>query len=154
MALKGRIARFWSPFNIHSSLQKIEHRAVNMPPVAPLGNVSAAELCLVRFESYCFGRSLQVTGCGGHVMNRRRLAMVRDPNVFSMSNLRDVTARIVSAFFYTPPHSPRCASAEEVVGENNVNNNNTSRTNMGTWRICHENTELICPNIRICGMAH
>lgn len=43
--------------------------------------------------------------------------MVRDPNIFSMSNIRDVTARMVSAFFYASPHSPQCARIDPVVSD-------------------------------------
>lgn len=34
-----------------------------------------------------------------------------------MGNLRDVVDRIVSGFFYTPPHSPPCARGTNVVSE-------------------------------------
>lgn len=47
-------------------------------------------------------------------MNALTLAMERDPKVFSMSNMRDVKDRIVSAFFYTAPHSPACARRDTV----------------------------------------
>lgn len=52
-------------------------------------------------------------------MNALTLAMERDPKVFSMSNMRDVKDRIVSAFFYTAPHSPACARRDTVVREKN-----------------------------------
>lgn len=52
-------------------------------------------------------------------MNPKKRAMLRDPKIFSMSSIRDVTARMVSAFFYSSPHSPPCARKDSVVSDGN-----------------------------------
>lgn len=41
--------------------------------------------------------------------------MLKDPGVFSMTNLRGVVDRLVSGFFYSKPHSPLCAREDVVV---------------------------------------
>lgn len=48
-------------------------------------------------------------------MGSKELAILQDPTVFSMTNLRGVVDRLVSGFFYTKPHSPRCAREGIVV---------------------------------------
>eukprot|EP00903_Cladosiphon_okamuranus_P018398 g16922.t1 len=55
-----------------------------------------------------------VHGCAGHNMGLKALDILEDPAVFSMTNLRGVVDRLVSGFFYTKPHSPKCAR-EDVV---------------------------------------
>lgn len=56
----------------------------------------------------------EVEGCTGHFMPGGAKDKLKDPSVFSMSNLRDVVDRLVSGFFYTDPHSPPCAHGENV----------------------------------------
>lgn len=59
-----------------------------------------------------------------HAVTRRRSSIIASLNyvlmayffqVFSMSNLRDVSDRLISGFFYTAPHSPMCARQQNVV---------------------------------------
>lgn len=57
----------------------------------------------------------QVVGCTAHSMNFRTRKELQNPGVFSMANVRDITDRIVSGFFYSSPHSPPCARNEDVV---------------------------------------
>lgn len=61
--------------------------------------------------------AMQVTGCSGHNVDSEKKAMLRDPKTFSMSNIRDVTTRMVSGFFYASPHSPTCARNDKVVSD-------------------------------------
>lgn len=48
-------------------------------------------------------------------MHLEGMVKLKDPAVFSMSNLRHVVDRMVSGFFYTNPHSPHCAQEDTVV---------------------------------------
>lgn len=59
----------------------------------------------------------KVVGCVGHRVDLPRKNMLRNPSIFSMSNLRDVVDRMVSGFFYEAPHSPTCAREDEVVSK-------------------------------------
>eukprot|EP00903_Cladosiphon_okamuranus_P008206 g7901.t1 len=59
-----------------------------------------------------------VNGCTSHYMGLKALDTLKDPAVFSMTNLRGVVDRLVSGFFYTKPHSPSCAHADNVDYEN------------------------------------
>lgn len=62
----------------------------------------------------------KVVGCAGHNVGPIERAVLQNPAVFSMANIRDVADRIVSGFFYTFPHSPACARQEDVVRQNFV----------------------------------
>ncbi|CAN0194624.1 unnamed protein product [Pylaiella littoralis] len=55
-----------------------------------------------------------VVGCTGHHMGDKKLAELKDANVFSMTSVRGVVDRMVSGFFYAAPHSPGCAHKEVV----------------------------------------
>ncbi|CAM9476606.1 unnamed protein product, partial [Hapterophycus canaliculatus] len=57
----------------------------------------------------------RVIGCTDHLMGSKEIARLNSPTVFSMSNLRGVTDRMISGFFYTSPHSPKCARIDNVV---------------------------------------
>ena len=70
---------------------------------------------ILRYYVDTFSCCGQVVGCAGHGMGHEAKASLREPSVFSMSNLRDVVDRLVSGFFYTAPHSPECARRETVV---------------------------------------
>lgn len=48
-------------------------------------------------------------------MGPERKGTMQNSKVFSMSSVRDVTARLVSGFFYAAPHSPECARNKNVV---------------------------------------
>ncbi|CAM9825383.1 unnamed protein product [Ascophyllum nodosum] len=72
-------------------------------PGSPRGSCPAHDL-------YC----PQVTGCIAHNMRDVEKEDLLSPDVFSMANVRDVTDRIISGFFYSAPHSPRCARAKHV----------------------------------------
>lgn len=47
-------------------------------------------------------------------MGPERKGTMQNSKVFSMSSVRDVTARLVSGFFYAAPHSPECARNKNV----------------------------------------
>lgn len=70
-------------------------------------NLSVGSLCCPVFE--------KVAGCTSHFVGGKKRRLLRDPSVFSMSNLRDVVDRLVSGFFYAAPHSPACAQLDRVV---------------------------------------
>eukprot|EP00752_Nemacystus_decipiens_P005402 g4898.t1 len=55
-----------------------------------------------------------VHGCTNHKMDPEALAILKDPAVFSMTNVRGVVDRLVSGFFYAQPHSPSCARKDVV----------------------------------------
>lgn len=48
-------------------------------------------------------------------MGGKEVRLLRNPALFSMSNLRDVVDRLVSGFFDVGPHSPACAHMDNVV---------------------------------------
>lgn len=52
-----------------------------------------------------------VSGCTGHYVNADFL---EKGSSFSMSNMRGVVDRVVSGFFYSAPHSPKCTEDENV----------------------------------------
>ena len=52
-----------------------------------------------------------VSGCTGHYVNADFL---EKGSSFSMSNMRGVVDRVVSGFFYSAPHSPKCTKDENV----------------------------------------
>lgn len=71
----------------------------------------------------------QVVGCTGHYMGPRATRMLEDSTVFSMVSVRGVVDRMVSAFFFTGPHTPACAREDVVVSGSAF-----------TWRPCHLST--------------